>query len=89
MLEGDQLYIGKDYFGKRSLLLGMGSEYLAISSVPFEQCSKLPEEKDKDEPDEENEANWKAKYEAEWLASKSKSFFEIPANSLINIEIRN
>lgn len=35
LVEGDQIFLLKDYFGKRSLLLGMSENHLLISSVPF------------------------------------------------------
>lgn len=34
-IEGDEIFIGKDYFGKRSLLLGMGENYFVVTSVPI------------------------------------------------------
>ena len=37
LVEGDQIFILKDYFGKRSLLLGMGEEHLMITSCPFSE----------------------------------------------------
>lgn len=36
LIEGDQIFIMKDYFGKRSLLLGMSENHLILSSSPFE-----------------------------------------------------
>lgn len=35
LVEGDQIFIMKDYFGKRSLLLGMGENHLMLTSSPF------------------------------------------------------
>ena len=37
LIEGDQIFIFKDYFGKRSLLIGMSENHLVISSNPFEE----------------------------------------------------
>jgi asparagine synthetase B (glutamine-hydrolysing) len=34
LIEGDQVFIMKDYFGKRSLLVGMSDDHLVISSIP-------------------------------------------------------
>lgn len=36
LAEGDQIFIMKDYFGKRSLLLGMSEDHLVITSNPLE-----------------------------------------------------
>lgn len=36
LIEGDQIFIFKDYFGKRSLLVGMSENHLMISSNPLE-----------------------------------------------------
>jgi hypothetical protein len=78
----------KDYFGKRSLLVGMGENHMMLTSCPFEEL--LREEADNVNPgEEENEESWKVKYEAEWLSSKKKQLFEMPANSLISIHLRN
>lgn len=35
LIEGDQIFILKDYFGKRSLLLGMSENHMVITSAPF------------------------------------------------------
>lgn len=34
LIEADKIFIMKDYFGKRSLLLGMSEDHLVISSAP-------------------------------------------------------
>lgn len=36
LIEGDQIFIFKDYFGKHSLLVGMGEDHLMITSAPFD-----------------------------------------------------
>jgi hypothetical protein len=59
-VEGNDVFIGKDYFGKRSLLLGMGEDYLVVTSTPIHSLNRaiqqenLPEET---EPDEESAQN--------------------------------
>jgi glutamine phosphoribosylpyrophosphate amidotransferase len=35
LIEGDQIFIMKDYFGKRSLLVGMGENHLMLTSNPL------------------------------------------------------
>ena len=40
-VEGDEIYVGKDYFGKRSLLLGMGEDYFMFSSVPIHESIRV------------------------------------------------
>lgn len=40
LIEGDDIFIGKDYFGKRSLLLGMGENYFVVSSVPIHHLNR-------------------------------------------------
>jgi asparagine synthetase B (glutamine-hydrolysing) len=36
LIEGNQMFIMKDYFGKRSLLIGMSENHLYLSSCPLE-----------------------------------------------------
>jgi glutamine phosphoribosylpyrophosphate amidotransferase len=48
LIEGDQIFILKDYFGKRSLLLGMSEDHLMLSSCPFENFQA------REEPNGEN-----------------------------------
>lgn len=43
LVEGDQIFLLKDYFGKRSLLLGMSEDHLLISSIPFEHFAAREE----------------------------------------------
>lgn len=40
LVEGDQIFIMKDYFGKRSLLVGMGENHLMLTSAPFEEMQR-------------------------------------------------
>jgi asparagine synthetase B (glutamine-hydrolysing) len=40
-VEGDEIFAGKDYFGKRSLLLGMGEDYFIFSSVPIHDSVRI------------------------------------------------
>ena len=40
-IEGEEVFIGKDYFGKRSLLLGLGEDYLAITSTPIHTSERI------------------------------------------------
>ncbi len=40
-VEGDDIFVGKDYFGKRSLLLGMGENYFVITSAPIHNSSRI------------------------------------------------
>ena len=63
----------KDYFGKRSLLVGMGEEHLYLTSAPFFELQT--EQPAQEGGDEEQDENWKVKYQAEWLTSKYKMFF--------------
>jgi asparagine synthetase B (glutamine-hydrolysing) len=54
-VEGSDIFIGKDYFGKRSLLLGMGEDYIVVTSTPIHSLNRaiqqenLPEEHEADE----------------------------------------
>lgn len=43
LIEGDQIFILKDYFGKRSLLLGMSENHLMVTSAPFEHFQSKEE----------------------------------------------
>ena len=43
LVEGDQIFIMKDYFGKRSLLVGMGENHLMLTSAPFEEMQRSEE----------------------------------------------
>ena len=40
-VEGDEMFVGKDYFGKRSLLLGMGENYFIFTSVPVHDSVRI------------------------------------------------
>lgn len=40
-MEGDEIFVGKDYFGKRSLLLGMGEDYFIFTSVPVHDSVRI------------------------------------------------
>lgn len=40
-IEGDDIFISKDYFGKKSLLLGMGEDYLVVTSVPIHTSERI------------------------------------------------
>jgi asparagine synthetase B (glutamine-hydrolysing) len=40
-MEGDEIFVGKDYFGKRSLLLGMGGDYFIFTSVPVHDSVRI------------------------------------------------
>lgn len=35
MVEADKIFIMKDYFGKRSLLVGMSDDHLVFTSAPI------------------------------------------------------
>ena len=87
LVEGNHIYVMKDYFGKRSLLLGMGEEHLYLTSMPLVEATQQEPPPEADDEQEDN--NWKAKYQAEWLSSKHKMLFEVPANSFISIQLRN
>jgi asparagine synthetase B (glutamine-hydrolysing) len=43
LIEGDQIFILKDYFGKRSLLVGMGDNHLMLTSAPFQEFQRNEE----------------------------------------------
>lgn len=40
-IEGDDIFVGKDYFGKRSLLLGMGESYFVLTSAPIHNSARI------------------------------------------------
>ena len=54
LVEGDQIFIMKDYFGKRSLLVGMGENHLLLTSAPHEQLQR-EEQVENAAGDDENE----------------------------------
>jgi asparagine synthetase B (glutamine-hydrolysing) len=43
LIEGDQIFILKDYFGKRSLLVGLGDNHLMLTSAPFQEFQRNEE----------------------------------------------
>lgn len=55
LVEGDQIFIMKDYFGKRSLLVGMGENHLLLTSTPHEEFQRPEEPADPALGDEDNE----------------------------------
>lgn len=40
-MEGDDIFVAKDFFGKRSLLLGMGESYFVITSAPIHNSARI------------------------------------------------
>lgn len=60
-IEGDEIFMAKDYFGKRSLLLGMGEDYFMVTSVPIHTSERMLRE-DPNKDDDEGEESWKHKY---------------------------
>lgn len=66
----------------------MGENHMLLTSAPHEDYQR-PEEIPDPAGEDENEEGWRVKYEAEWLSSKKKQLFELPANSLISIHLRN
>lgn len=54
-VEGDEIYVAKDYYGKRSLLLGMGEDYFMFTSVPIHESLRANQnEGGEDSSQEEN-----------------------------------
>lgn len=47
--------MGKDYFGKRSLLLGMGEDYFVISSVAIHDSKRILQENEDKEVEQAGE----------------------------------
>lgn len=61
LVEGDQIFIMKDYFGKRSLLVGMGENHLLLTSAPHEEFLR-PEDAPDPAGDGDEEEGWRVKY---------------------------
>lgn len=57
LIEGDDIFIGKDYFGKRSLLLGMGQNYFVLTSVPIHQLNRIIQQENQGEDNQGDEDN--------------------------------
>lgn len=84
----DKIFLAKDEFGKKSLLVGFGRDAMVVSSVPVGNWEVTKEAKEGEILEEEEKGeDWKTKYKAEWLASKAKKYFEVPKNMVLQVTI--
>ena len=83
----DIIYIAKDEFGKKSLLLGFQENGFVISSLPLGQFGKHEVAEQPEGDDEEGGKDWIAKYKAEYAAASNKAYYELPKNSLIQVRL--
>ena len=91
------IIIGKDIYGKKSLLLGFHEHGFCITScIPHIDKNKLIPEEPGEENNEQEEDNGKVdkeflqkKYMSEYISSKNKEWLEIPPFSLTFIKIHS
>ena len=84
------MYIAKDLFGKRSLILGLSENGLCITSRSFNielDTENLEEGKDEEGGNEEDISNIIKKYTDDYVACLDKTYIELPKNSLYVIKI--
>ena len=55
LVQGDQIFILKDYLGKRSLFVGMNENHLMITSTPFDELISKEEGFNAENNEQENE----------------------------------